>query len=212
MGGLFRGTRQRGAIAPAFCLIVRCAARPSFDPPRDDTMLLEGSCRCGAVRFSLRSPHPYPFNLCYCSICRKTAGGGGFAINLGGDAGTLEVEGRDSARLSRHDGRGGRGRAQKQPGRAPLLRPMRQCLWLFDPRWPELVHPLASAIDTALPIPPERTHLMLGSKAPWVEPAIGPRDQQFAEYPKRASPSGTRRLGLVAETWLGAPCVPAPLP
>ena len=47
-------------------------------------MLLEGSCHCGAVHFSVESEHPYPFNLCYCSICRKTAGGGGFAINLGG--------------------------------------------------------------------------------------------------------------------------------
>ena len=69
-------------------------------------MLLEGSCHCGAVRFSLRSRHPYPFNLCYCSICRKTTGGGGFAINLGGDHATLEVDGaRARARLSRHDAR-----------------------------------------------------------------------------------------------------------
>ena len=40
-------------------------------------MHLEGSCHCGKVRFSVKAPHPYPFNLCYCSICRKTAGGGG---------------------------------------------------------------------------------------------------------------------------------------
>ena len=40
-------------------------------------MLLEGSCHGGAVRFRVRSAHPYPFNLCYCSICRKTGGGGG---------------------------------------------------------------------------------------------------------------------------------------
>jgi hypothetical protein len=39
-------------------------------------MLLEGSCHCGAVHFSVESEHPYPFNLCYCSICRKTAGAG----------------------------------------------------------------------------------------------------------------------------------------
>ena len=47
-------------------------------------MLLKGSCHCEAVHFSVESEHPYPFNLCYCSICRKTAGAGGFAINLGG--------------------------------------------------------------------------------------------------------------------------------
>ena len=43
---------------------------------------LEGSCRCGAVEFSVLSHTPYPYQLCYCSICRQTAGGGGFDINL----------------------------------------------------------------------------------------------------------------------------------
>lgn len=28
-------------------------------------MLLEGSCHCGAIRFRVRSAHPYPFDLCY---------------------------------------------------------------------------------------------------------------------------------------------------
>jgi hypothetical protein len=27
-------------------------------------MKLEGSCHCGAVRFAVEAPHPYPFNLC----------------------------------------------------------------------------------------------------------------------------------------------------
>ena len=62
-------------------------------------MRLEGSCHCGAVRFSLESPHPYPFNVCYCSICRKTAGGGGFAINLSGAHDTLAIEGRENLRV-----------------------------------------------------------------------------------------------------------------
>lgn len=61
-------------------------------------MLLEGSCSCESVKFIVRSPHPYPFNLCYCSICRKTAGVGGYVINLGGDSITLQVEGREHAR------------------------------------------------------------------------------------------------------------------
>ena len=39
-------------------------------------MEIKGSCHCGSVKFTVQSPHPYPFNLCYCSICRKTAGGG----------------------------------------------------------------------------------------------------------------------------------------
>ena len=44
-------------------------------------MRLEGSCRCGAISFSVGSHTPYPYQRCYCSICRKNAGGGGYAIN-----------------------------------------------------------------------------------------------------------------------------------
>lgn len=58
-------------------------------------MKLEGSCHCGAVKFSVASRHPYPFNRCYCSICRKTDGGGGYAINLGADAETLQITGEE---------------------------------------------------------------------------------------------------------------------
>ena len=61
-------------------------------------MRLEGSCRCGAVKFSLGSHTPYPYQRCYCSICRKSAGGGGYAINIMGDAETLKVPGRRAIR------------------------------------------------------------------------------------------------------------------
>lgn len=44
-------------------------------------MLLKGSCRCGSVRFEVQSHTPVPYQLCYCSICRKQQGGGGYAIN-----------------------------------------------------------------------------------------------------------------------------------
>jgi hypothetical protein len=38
-------------------------------------MRLEGSCRCCAISFSVDSHTPYPYQRCYCSICRKSAGG-----------------------------------------------------------------------------------------------------------------------------------------
>ena len=56
-------------------------------------MQLEGSCHCGAVRFSLHSTTPCPYMRCYCSICRKTAGGGGYAINIMGDYESLAITG-----------------------------------------------------------------------------------------------------------------------
>jgi hypothetical protein len=163
-------------------------------------MRLEGSCHCGAVRFRLRSKHPYPFNLCYCSICRKTAGGGGFAINLGGEAATLEVEGREHvtiyhARIGDDAG----GATQRSPAERHFCKLCGSHLWVWDPRWPELIHPLASAVDSPLPVPPERTHLMLASKAPWVEPSLGPHDRQFEHYPDESIAAWHQRLGLVRD-------------
>lgn len=160
-------------------------------------MRLKGSCHCGKVGFSLESEHPYPFNLCYCSICRKTAGDGGYAINLGGDAGTLKVRGRKyvTAYRALMPGASG-GRAVRSPAERHFCSLCGSALWLWDPRWPELIHPFAGAIDTELPVPPERTHLMLGSKAAWVEVCAGPRDQEFDEYPQEAIAEWHRRLGL----------------
>ena len=64
------------------------------------------------MRFRVESSTPYPYQACYCSICRKTAGGGGYAINLGA-ASTLEVEGRENLSVYHaklYDrGEGGRG-------------------------------------------------------------------------------------------------------
>ena len=147
-------------------------------------MKLEGSCHCGQVCFSLESVHPYPFNLCYCSICRKTAGGGGYAINLGGDFSTLKITGEENtsvyqAQVTDPES----GKPVESPARRNFCRNCGSALWVWDTRWPELVHPFASAIDTDLPVPPERTHLMLASKAPWVEIQSGPNDKFFDAYP-----------------------------
>ncbi len=160
-------------------------------------MRLEGACHCRRIKFSLESPHPYPFNLCYCSICRKTAGGGGFGINLGGDYDTLKIEGK--AHLSIYQAKlpdAQSGAPNLSPARRHFCKHCGSALWVWDPRWPELVHPFASAIDTELPEPPERTHLMLGSKASWVRTCLGPADRQFDEYPEESIAEWHQRLGL----------------
>jgi len=160
-------------------------------------MLLEGSCHCGAVRFSVRSTHPHPFNLCYCSICRKTAGSGGYGINLSGDFGTLAVEGQDNITVYRAM------RRDEATGEEFQSRCERsfcgQCgsaLWAWSSEWPELLHPFASAIDTTLPTPPERTHLMVGSKAPWVAVRSDPQDKTFEQYPEESIAEWHQRLGV----------------
>jgi hypothetical protein len=145
-------------------------------------MHLEGSCSCGAVSFSVESRAPYPFLRCYCSICRKTAGGGGYAINVSGQADTLAVRGGEHVKVYRAmlDENGERSQSEHQRhfcGRCGSH------LWAFHPSWPELIHPLASALDTPLPRPPEHVHMMLGSKASWVGVEGTPDDSSFEAYP-----------------------------
>ena len=154
-------------------------------------MLLEGSCHCRAVRFSVESHEPVPFMRCYCSICRKTAGSGGFAINLGGVNSTLKVEGREHLGVYRarmDDG-------QHSTGQRHFCRLCGTALWLWDPTWPELVHPHAGAVDTPLPEPPSVTHMMLGSKPDWVEAHVKPGDESFDEYPKESLADWHKRHG-----------------
>jgi hypothetical protein len=160
-------------------------------------MKLEGSCHCGAVRFALESAHPYPFMRCYCSICRKTAGAGGYAINLAGDHRTLKVTGRKNISVYRalmldED----TGKRQRSSARRHFCRRCGSPLWLWDPSWPDLVHPHASAIDTDLPVPPEHTHIMLGSRASWIEVDPKRGDREFDEYPEESIADWHRRLRL----------------
>jgi hypothetical protein len=161
------------------------------------TMRLHGSCHCGNVRFDVESPHPYPFNLCYCSICRKTAGGGGFAINLGADFETMEIVGQEHVRVYQARIRDTQtGEEQQSPARRSFCATCGSALWVWDPRWPELVHPFASAVDSELPAPPSRTHLMLGSKAGWVPVSASPGDKEFDGYPDESIAEWHARHGL----------------
>lgn len=150
-------------------------------------LTLEGSCHCGAVHFTCASHTPQPYQLCYCSICRKTAGGGGYAINLGADAASLKVEDPGQAiAVFRAEIRDGDGHCEVSTGERNFCTRCATALWLFDPQWPELVHPFASAIDSELPVPPSRVHLMLAFKPAWVEPHVGPGDATFDLYPQQS--------------------------
>ena len=162
-------------------------------------MRLEGSCHCGQVRFRCEAYAPVPFLLCYCSTCRKTAGGGGFAINLGARAGTLEVEGREHVGVYRARIREGDGGCRVSSGRRHFCKDCGSALWLFDPQWPDLVHPHASAIDTPLPEAPERVHMLLDSKANWVPVPDGPHDIHRDGYPDESLEDWHRRLGLLED-------------
>jgi hypothetical protein len=162
-------------------------------------MELDGSCHCGAVRFRVDSSTPYPYQACYCSICRKTAGGGGYAINLGADSSSLKVEGEENLAVyrARIEDPDDPQREEISLARRHFCRYCGSALWLYDPRWPELVHPFASAIDTPLPKPPERVRIMLEFAAPWCEiPEEGNGERHFPRYPDESIEEWHRRQGL----------------
>jgi hypothetical protein len=161
------------------------------------TVKLEGSCHCGAVRFTLESSSAVPFMHCHCSICRKTAGSGGYAINLGGDASSMKVRGE------RHLGR--YHAVMREPGkRATRSKAERRfcvkcgsALWLYDPRWPDLIHPHASAIDTPLPKPPEVVEAALDYCPDWVDVPKGKGHRAFGEWPAESLAEWHERHKLV---------------
>ncbi|MGH7893881.1 MAG: GFA family protein [Candidatus Binatia bacterium] len=143
-------------------------------------MRLRGSCQCGKVDFQVESDTPYPFMLCYCSICRKTTGAP--TCNIMGRRASLRVTGRKHLRCHHAVVRARARRAVRSPGERWFCSQCGTHLYVLDDRWPEGVWPNAAAIDTPLPIPPEHVQLMLRYKPAWV-PTVGD-GPRFAEYPK----------------------------
>jgi hypothetical protein len=158
-------------------------------------MLLEGSCHCAAVRFSLQSHTPVPFMRCYCSICRKTAGGGGYAVNIMGLADSLTVLGKEHLQVYRAKLESG----GESSGERHFCGICGSALWMSDPRWPELVHPFASAIDTPLPPPPEQVYMLEAYRPAWADAPASPADGHFPEFPDESIQDWHEKRGLLTE-------------
>ena len=163
-------------------------------------MELKGSCHCGAVRFTLESDSPVPFMHCHCSICRKTAGSGGYAINLGGDAASMKVRGYQNVTRFHALIREPRRRARRSPAWRHFCSLCGSPLWLWDPRWPELIHPHASAIDTPLPKPPEVVEAALAYAPDWVDAPADKGHVQCRHWPEESLREWHQRHGLLATT------------
>jgi hypothetical protein len=144
-------------------------------------MKLEGSCQCEKVKFTVDSHTPYPYMICYCSICRKVAGGLG-ACNIMGERKSLRVRGRNNIR-SYHATIREKG---KRPIKSSATRWFcERCgthLYLLDDEWPDGVWPNAAAIDTPLPVPPKRVQIMVQYKPKWVP--LVPGAKKLRRYPE----------------------------
>ncbi|ORX58965.1 hypothetical protein DM01DRAFT_1405563 [Hesseltinella vesiculosa] len=146
-------------------------------------MELQGSCHCGKTGFTVISHTPCPFAHCFCSICRKTDGGSGSAINIMGDYNTLKVRGKEFIKEYR---------AIRDPDTGELCGNMRyfcgECgchLYGYCAEYKDCVYPLASAIDTPLPkVDPvkDSIYIMNDYRAEWVNIPAGAK-HVFPQYP-----------------------------
>src|SRR5437763_5822569 len=109
-------------------------------------MKLEGSCQCGKVTFRVESDTPYPFMYCFCSICRKTTGGG-FGCNIMSRRETLKISGQRHLRKYHARVREPGKRTEISEGERWVCGECGTHLYVADDRWPEGVWPNAGAID-----------------------------------------------------------------
>jgi hypothetical protein len=155
-------------------------------------MKLSGSCQCGAVEFEVDSKTPFPYMHCYCSICRKVGGSAGYAINLMADSGSLKVQGVESKGIYNAVIEGETSSAERH-----FCKSCGSHLWVWDPRWPGLIHPHAGAVDSPLPTPPEIVHIMLEFKPDWIKVPEGPGHIHFQRYPDMSIEDWHKSKGLI---------------
>lgn len=161
-------------------------------------MKLKGSCHCGKVKFTVNSENYYPYQFCYCSICRKTQGGGGYSINISALAETLKITGEKYISIYRAKIKNPRKEKYQSSAERNFCSKCGSALWLYDPTWPDLLHPFASVIDTPLPKAPEHTHLMLDFKPTWVEIHKAKKDKTFKRYSEESIAQWHERVILKA--------------
>ena len=166
-------------------------------------MHIEGSCYCKRVRFSAESETPYPYMRCYCAICRKSAGGGGYAINIMAQADSMRIDGEEHVAFhqAQAEDEANPGKMMTSPAKRMFCRHCGSALWVADPRWAQWIYPFASAIDTPLPIPPENVHIMLDFVAPWVAVPKGAGHVHFARYPQESILDWHKRHDLLSSDY-----------
>ncbi len=118
-------------------------------------------------------------------------------INLLAKADGLQVEGHEYVKTYRASIR-----REKDPAPRPSGHARHFCgecgthLWARHDRWPDLIHPVASSVDTPLPAAPTHTHIFLRSKPEWVPLDAAAEDATFEVYPEESLEDWHRRHGL----------------
>jgi hypothetical protein len=172
---------------------MRKARLRSPEAGEEDEMRVDGSCHCGAIRFSVSSVAPYPYRICHCQRCRKLDGGLGGAVNIIAEAVTLTL-----------DGDIGPSRYESGITVTSFCPSCGTALFLDSPLWPEWIYPFASAIDTALPTPPHYVHIYAAEGVAWAPMTGTPEDPTFDANTDESIIGWHERLGLLVSIGDGA--------
>jgi hypothetical protein len=146
-------------------------------------MRLHGSCQCGKIGFTVESDTPYPYQICFCAICRKLCGATG-ACNIAARRDTLKLRGKRHLKRFHARVRNPGERTQLSGAWRAFCGACGTHLWLEDPDHPDGIWPNAGAIDDELPVPPAHVFLMTRYKPTWVPLPRSKRAERFREYPK----------------------------
>ncbi|GFZ48594.1 hypothetical protein JCM24511_06342, partial [Saitozyma sp. JCM 24511] len=119
-------------------------------------VLLEGTCHCKAVKYTVESNTPVPFMICQCSICRKVGGYMG-SCNIMGNSKTLNIiRGKDKIKVyiaavefDKHDKVKKAGNSKRS-----FCTECSSMLWNYHDEYPDWIYPFASTIDAPNPLPP----------------------------------------------------------
>ena len=109
-----------------------------------------------------------------------------------------QIDGREHLGIYRARLTDADGGTRVSEGRRHFCRLCGSALWLWDPSWPDLVHPFASAIDSDSAGAAGAYASDARFKGRLVEPHIQAGDRCFAEYPDESSRSGMSDWGLTA--------------
>lgn len=121
-------------------------------------------------------------------------------VNTEADARTLRVDGTQSVSVYKamieRDGQPVESRHERH-----FCKLCGSHLWAFNSRWPDLLHPVASALDTKLDTPPAYVHILTGddSRASWAAVEGTENDSRFAGYPDESLSDWHRKRGLEVE-------------
>eukprot|EP01080_Neovahlkampfia_damariscottae_P001869 gene1869-1010_t len=144
-------------------------------------MELKGSCHCQKVKFTVISNAPYPFLICHCSICRKLSGGNSGGCNILADYRTLKIESGTEC-LKEYTAK------KVDEGRPANVRSFcSECgtyVWNYNElETPDNLYPFASCIDTELPTPPYKIHILEDS-SPKCFLATNEKDVHCQKFPE----------------------------